>query len=61
MNLDAALNRARELYVNGRELWTKVQLSAMAQDWSWDRSAKDYVALYQRMIGSVRKPSTAST
>jgi starch synthase len=61
MNLDAALNRARELYVNGRELWAKVQQAAMAQDWSWDRSAKDYVSLYQGMIENVRRRAPAAT
>ena len=29
----------------------KVVRTAMKQDWSWERSAADYEALYRRLLG----------
>jgi hypothetical protein len=31
----------------------------MRQDWSWGRSANEYVALYERMLARVRSGETA--
>jgi starch synthase len=36
-----------------RRAWTALQKRGMARDFSWDRSARDYVALYERAIGKV--------
>ena len=30
----------------------------MKQDWSWQRSAKEYVALYERTLARVRSAKT---
>lgn len=61
MRLEETLSRARDMYANGPELWSKVQQIAMAQDWSWDRSAKDYVELYRQMMDASRNRPTASS
>jgi len=49
-DLTAALNRALSLY---REplIWRRLQLQAMAQDFSWNSSARQYVTLYSAASG----------
>lgn len=34
------------------EAWDKLVHNGMRQDWSWSRSAKEYVALYKRALGT---------
>ena len=46
-----ALKRALALYQTP-ERWRAVQLAAMRQDNSWDRSAQEYVRIYERAIES---------
>ncbi|MBI1345812.1 glycogen synthase GlgA [bacterium] len=41
--------RALGLYLD-RRTWRQLQRTGMERDWSWKRSAKDYVAAYQRAI-----------
>jgi starch synthase len=38
------------------DVWRKIMSVGMQQDWSWRRSAREYVALYQRMTAARRKP-----
>lgn len=45
----AALEEALAVYEDGAA-WRRLQLRAMAQDYSWERSAQDYLALYQRAL-----------
>lgn len=44
-----ALRRALRIYPN-REEWRTIQLNGMRQDFSWDRSARQYADLYQSVI-----------
>jgi len=44
--LNQAMLQAMEVYGDKGE-WSALMLRAMAQDFSWDRSAKEYVSLYQ--------------
>ena len=44
-----ALERARIAFANP-SLWKKLQLAGMRQDFSWDRSAREYVKLYERAL-----------
>ena len=44
-----ALRRALALFADPRR-WRALQLDAMAQDHSWDRSAQEYVKIYDRAI-----------
>ena len=46
-----ALGRAIRLYADPPE-WRKLQLNGMRQDHSWDRSAREYVRIYERALGS---------
>lgn len=45
-----AIDRALDLYSQPL-VWRRLQLRAMAQDFSWDSSAANYVALYSAMTG----------
>jgi len=52
-NADELLNavqRAVDLF-GRRRAWTKLMKSAMAEDFSWEASAKDYVELYEEISG----------
>ena len=48
-----ALGRAVGLYQN-RPRWRALQLAGMRQDNSWDRSAQEYVKIYERAIEKAR-------
>jgi starch synthase len=43
--------RAAWMYQSDRTTWQRVMINGMKQDWSWDRSAAEYEALYQRLVG----------
>jgi starch synthase len=57
----AALTRALELFKDRRK-WRTLQVAGMKQDHSWDRSAREYVKIYDRALtgrrssGGVRNP-----
>lgn len=43
----AAMKRAVRLFA-AKRAWRRLMLTGMRQDWSWGRSAREYVDLYQR-------------
>lgn len=45
-----ALQRCVAIYRNHPTTWWKIQQTAMAQDWSWRRSASEYERLYRRAL-----------
>ncbi len=45
--LAEALRRALSVYADGDE-WRALQRNGMAQDWSWERSAREYLQVYQQ-------------
>ena len=45
----ATLVRALKLYAD-RRTWRRLMLHGMRQDWSWDRSARQYLALYEKAL-----------
>jgi starch synthase len=47
--LRAAMERARSLFSNPN-VWNKLQVAGMRQDFSWDRSAREYVKLYESAL-----------
>jgi starch synthase len=55
--LAATVARAVALYGDKRR-WKKLLTSGMAQDWSWARAAKEYEALYQRLVEKLRGAAT---
>jgi starch synthase len=53
--LGDALARALRLY-RDRRAWAEMQRAGMTQDFSWDRSAKEYVKIYERVLERARRP-----
>ena len=49
-----ALTRALECFGN-RQRWLALQRAGMTQDFSWDRSAKEYVKIYERALKRTRR------
>jgi starch synthase len=45
------VHRAVACYRYQPEVWRQIVRTGMRQDWSWDRSAAEYEALYLRMMG----------
>ena len=56
--LEHALLRAIDAHVN-RDLWSGLVRRVMGQDWSWDASAAEYLALYRRTCAA--PPATIIT
>jgi len=48
--LEHALSRALDACAD-RDLWSGLVRRAMLQDWSWDSSAREYLAVYERARG----------
>ena len=44
-----AIRRALETFRNKKE-WTAMMKRGMAQDFSWDKPAQEYVRVYERVI-----------
>jgi starch synthase len=49
--LMGALKRALELFKDQKK-WRTLQLAGMRQDFSWDRSAAEYVKIYEGLLKS---------
>ena len=45
-----ALQRALAVF-GDQARWEALQMAGMAQDYSWDRSAREYVKIYKRAMG----------
>jgi starch synthase len=52
--LSETLRRACEAYAQP-EVWSRLVATGMSQDWSWARSAEQYVELYQTTIAQIRR------
>lgn len=44
----ATIIRAIDHFKN-KTVWTQIMKNGMIQDWSWDRSAREYIALYKKV------------
>jgi starch synthase len=49
-----AVHRALACYRHEPAVWRQLVRTGMRQDWSWDRSAAEYEALYERLAGRAR-------
>ncbi|MEA1962727.1 MAG: glycogen/starch synthase [Patescibacteria group bacterium] len=43
------LKNALDVYYNKKDRWKKMQINGMKADFSWDRSAKEYLKLYKKL------------
>ena len=52
------MHGAREAFAN-KNIWSRLQKNAMTADFSWDRSAAEYVKLYKRLAPApaVKRPA----
>ncbi|QDU78850.1 Glycogen synthase [Polystyrenella longa] len=59
-SLQATIHRSLDLF-DEKEDWNKLVQNCMKGDWSWTRSAKEYINIYQRLCSSPREaiPVTA--
>jgi starch synthase len=57
---EEVLLRACDVYRNQPQVWADIQRTGMSQDWSWDRSARDYVDLYRRTIAKAMHGEAAT-
>jgi starch synthase len=48
-----ALTQALTLFPDERK-WRALQVAGMQEDFSWDRSAQEYVKMYERVLGAGR-------
>jgi len=53
-HLDATLTRAVHVYINEPRQWARLVTTGMRQDWSWTRSARQYVDLYSKIAAGRR-------
>ncbi len=53
-NLEEALTRACQMYSHEKEDWCRLVETGMQQDWSWTRSAEQYVDLYHQILAKRR-------
>jgi starch synthase len=58
--LSETLRRAYDMYRTRPEQWDRLIETGMSQDWSWRRSAEQYVELYQRLLARRRSPALAA-
>lgn len=56
--LAETLGRACDTYAQ-TSVWSQLVRTGMKQDWSWARSAQEYVKLYQRIMARVIQPAYA--
>lgn len=45
----ATIIRAIDLY-KSKDQWTRLMTNGMSQDWSWERSAREYITLYETIV-----------
>ena len=45
------LREAVELYTSDKKAWRGLQKSGMTADFSWTNSARQYLDIYQRILG----------
>ncbi|MBU0683284.1 MAG: glycogen synthase GlgA [Candidatus Omnitrophota bacterium] len=50
MALYEAVKRAVELFNKDKKAWKKLMISAMSYNYSWDKSAKQYLTLYRKIM-----------
>jgi starch synthase len=53
-----ALQRALTVYRSQPSVWRRLQANGMKKDFSWTRSAKEYVKIYRRAVAARRPPTS---
>jgi starch synthase len=50
-----AIKRALRVYKN-RTVWEKLMARGMAEDFSWEKAARDYVRVYEKALAKKKAP-----
>ena len=48
--LREVLSKAIKIYVNQPKKWRRLQINSMKKDFSWGKSAKEYMRLYNKLV-----------
>jgi starch synthase len=48
--LMACIKRAVDMYRNDKNTWLQIQKTGMSQNLSWDKSAQEYLAVYEELV-----------
>jgi len=51
--VEGTLHWAINTYINRPDAWQKMQTNGMSTDFSWHKSAKEYIAMYQRAVNKL--------
>lgn len=54
--LDAAIGRALEIRFHRPAVWQQIVTTGMSQDWSWRKSAQEYVDVYEKTLRANHAP-----
>ena len=50
--LGETIGRACQIYRQDPKAWTRIQRHAMAEDFGWEASAREYLRLYSQLTGA---------
>lgn len=48
------LHWALDTYFNQKDAWTRMQTRGMSTDFSWDKSAREYISMYKRALNKIK-------
>lgn len=48
------LHWALDTYFNQKDAWTRMQTRGMSADFSWDKSAREYISMYKRALNKIK-------
>ena len=54
-DLNTAIGRAMSVYREKKDIWQKLMQNGMRQNWSWKKSAEQYVRFYEKLRTSTTK------
>jgi starch synthase len=49
------LQKACDTFLNEGATWNRIVTAGMCQDWSWDRSARQYLELYRQTVARLKQ------
>lgn len=55
------VKRAAKVFTQEKGNWKKLMTTGMKQDWSWNRSAKEYIKLYEKALEKRSQPADVVT
>ena len=53
-DLNSAIWRALNVYWDKKDVWQKLLRNGMRQNWSWEKSAEQYIRFYEKLLSSAQ-------